>query len=168
MLSALGNHPPALKAELIVAALALDMIETVLTADVDFPALLTLGVPVRLSGSGGSPYKPWSPQYLRLSCPPWYLSCRPGPRLTIGHTPCRRSHSYLFAAGIPSKSRFCTGCMSSYCIRRPWIHHWSTGALLGALLEVELGEVLGGCGQLGGQSLPQDIFPLLQLVVSRL
>ena len=53
MLPALGNHPPALKAELIVAALALDMIETVLTADVDFPALLTLGVPVRLSGSGG-------------------------------------------------------------------------------------------------------------------
>ena len=39
------------------------------------------------------------------------------------------------------------------------------GALLGALLEVELGKVLGGRGQLGGQRLPQDILPLLQLVV---
>lgn len=39
------------------------------------------------------------------------------------------------------------------------------GALLGTLLEVELAEVIGGRGQLGGQSLPQDILPLLQLVV---
>ena len=39
------------------------------------------------------------------------------------------------------------------------------GALLGTLLEVELAEVIGGRGQLGGQSLPQDILPLLQLVI---
>ena len=45
---ALGNHPPTLIAELILATLALDLIEAVLTANVDFTALRTLGVPVRL------------------------------------------------------------------------------------------------------------------------
>ena len=48
VLPALGNHPPALIAELILATLALDLIEAVFTADVDFPALRTLGIPVRL------------------------------------------------------------------------------------------------------------------------
>ena len=38
--------------------------------------------------------------------------------------------------------------------------------LLGALIEVELGEIVGGRCQLGSQRLPQDILPLLQLVVS--
>lgn len=48
VLPALGNHPPALIAELIPASLALDLIETVLAAYVNFPALRTLGIPVRL------------------------------------------------------------------------------------------------------------------------
>ena len=37
--------------------------------------------------------------------------------------------------------------------------------LLGALIEVELGEIVGGRCQLGSQRLPQDILPLLQLVI---
>ena len=48
VLPALGNHPPALIAELILATFALDLIETVFAANIDFPALRTLGIPVRL------------------------------------------------------------------------------------------------------------------------
>lgn len=152
VLPALGYHPPALKAELILAALALDLIEPVLTAEADFPALRTLGISVLLVVANRNLVL--SHCLLNIIEHPrllgtYLVSLFPtGPK--VASPPEVIIAIYLLFAD-PAEVDFATA--ASHLIASVDLRDAvpALGTLLGTLLKVEFGEGLGHRSQLVGQ-----------------